>query len=61
MIATSWSCFRRIGDDREALAYGGGCEVFRGGIAKCMVETERGTRWRCWQLRARGQQAFKGQ
>ena len=41
MRAMNWSCFRRIGDDREALAYGGGCEVFRGGIAKCMVEVDK--------------------
>ena len=37
MMATNWSCFRRIGEDLEARAYGGGWEVFRGGIAKCMV------------------------
>ena len=41
MRATNWSCFLRIGDDREALAYGGGCDVFRGGIAKCIVEVGR--------------------
>ena len=40
MRPMNWSCFRRIGDEREALAYGGGWEVFRGGIAKCMVEVE---------------------
>ena len=42
MRPTNWSCFRRIGDDREARAYGGGWEVFRGGIAKCMVEVDKG-------------------
>ena len=42
MRPTNWSCFRRIGDEREALAYGGGWEVFRGGIAKCMVEVDKG-------------------
>ena len=41
MSATNWSCFRRIGDDRDARAYGGGWEVFRGGIAKCMIGVER--------------------
>jgi len=35
--APNWSCFRRMGDEREALAYGGGWEVLRGGSAKCII------------------------
>lgn len=31
------NCFRLIGEDLEALAYGGGCDDFRGGRAKCIL------------------------
>lgn len=31
------NCFLLMGEDLEALAYGGGCDNFRGGRAKCIL------------------------
>lgn len=45
-IAANCNCFRRLVVVLEDRAYGGGCEVLRGGKAKCISSWASGERFR---------------